>query len=166
MKALSAAELIIAVFDASRELDADDEQVISRIGEARGQKIALLNKCDLKKAIDKSRLSSFEEVIEISAMANAAESKQMISDAVNRLFINEKLRAGEDAIVSSARQNTALLSAAEYVDAAIAALRAGEFADAAASEIELALGKLAELDGRAVAEDVLSEIFSKFCVGK
>ena len=166
MSTLSAAELIIAVFDGSRPLDADDEALISQVGIASGQKIGVINKCDLKSAIQKERLSSFDCIIEISAKENREMARKTVSDTVNSLFINEKLRSGEDAIVMSARQNTALISSREYVDAAISALESGEFADAAASEIELALVKLAELDGRVAAEDVLTEIFSKFCVGK
>ncbi len=166
LKALGTAELIIAVFDASRPLDADDEELIRRVSEAAGAKIAVINKCDLDIRLDKRALSSFTCVVEISAEKNAAGARADISDTVNKLFIDEKLRAGEDAIVMSARQNAALVSSGQYVDAAISALEMGLFTDAAASEIELALGKLAELDGKAVAEEVLSEIFSKFCVGK
>ena len=166
LRALTSAELILAVFDSSRPLDSDDNEVISHVKDRGCAKIALINKCDLPTLVDKEVFSFFDSVVEISAKDDAFESKRRISDAVNLLFIDEKLRTGEDAIVSSARQNAALLSAREYTEAAISALTAGEFADAAASEIELALGKLAELDGRAVAEDVLREIFSKFCVGK
>ena len=166
LKAMEKAELIIAVFDGSRELDSDDEALLTRIGESECAKIAVINKCDLKSKIDKERFSFFDYTVEISAKEDSTKAKLEISEAVNKLFINEKLHAGDDAIVMSARQNASLIAAGEYTDAAIDALTAGQFADAAASEIELALGKLAELDGRAVSEDVLSEIFSKFCVGK
>ena len=166
LSALDTAELIIAVFDGSRPLTRDDTELISHLKAAHGTKIAVINKCDLKTELDKESLSSFDTVIEISARDQKEKARECISDAVNKLFIDEKLHTGEDAIVMSARQNAALISAKEYTDAAISALEAGQFTDAAASEIELALAKLSELDGRAVAEDVLSEIFSKFCVGK
>ena len=164
--ALGSAELIIAVFDGSRPLDSDDEELLERLYSAPQRKIAVINKCDLESKIDRERLAAFDGVIEISAREKRDEARIAVTNAVDRLFIDEKLHAGEDAMVTSARQNAALISALEYTAAAITALTAGEFADAAASEIELALGKISELDGRSVAEDVLSEIFSKFCVGK
>ena len=164
--ALGSAELIIAVFDGSRPLDSDDDELLERLYSAPQRKIAVINKCDLESKIDRERLAAFDGVIEISAREKRDEARIAVTNAVDRLFIDEKLHAGEDAMVTSARQNAALISALEYTDAAITALTAGEFADAAASEIELALGKISELDGRSVAEDVLAEIFSKFCVGK
>ncbi len=164
--AIVSAELVIAVFDGSRELESEDEAIISRLTSLNKPKIAVINKGDLEKKFGKDSFVGFSEVIEISAKANPNEARELLSDAINRLFINEELQSDEDAIIISARQNAALLSANEYIDAAISALERGEFTDAAASEIELALGKIAELDGRAVAEEVLSEIFSKFCVGK
>lgn len=166
ISAMESAELIIAVFDGSRAIDADDEELIEHINKACAAKIAVVNKSDLKRLLEREKLSAFDSVIEISAKSEPIKARAAVTENINRLFIDEKLRTGEDAIVMSARQNTALVSCLEYVEAATCALLRGEFADAAASEIELALAKLSELDGRAVAEDVLSEIFSKFCVGK
>ena len=166
ISAIGASELIIAVFDASREIDEDDEAILSHIKNSEAVKIALINKCDLDAQVDESIFNDFSSIIKISAKEMPGEARELLTDAVTKLFLDERLTLGEDAIVSSARQNASLISALEYIDAAIFALSSGQFADAAASEIELALGKIAELDGRAVADEVLDEIFSKFCVGK
>ena len=165
LSTLKSAELIIAVFDASREANSDDKALLAHVKDSNAVKIAILNKGDLEHRFEED-LSGFDAVATVTAKEDGIGTKNTVSEIVNKLFIDEKLKIGEDAILTSARQNTALISALEYVDAAISAIESGEFTDAAASEIELALGKIAELDGRAVAEEVLSEIFSKFCVGK
>ena len=54
----------------------------------------------------------------------------------------------------------------DFVDNAIESMKMGFSQDAASSDIERALGAISQLDGRAVSEEIVSDIFSKFCVGK
>ncbi len=164
---ISTAELIIAVFDLSRSLDAEDEELIAAIKEARGAKICILNKADGVEKLDTGRLlSDFDEVIKMSARDNADDALRLLTDTVNRLFTDEKISTSTDAVVASARQHSSLVRAREFIDAAITAYSIGMPADAASSEIELALGTIGELDGRSVSESVALDIFSRFCVGK
>ncbi len=165
---LRSAELIIALFDSSRPRDGEDEELLSLLSGSGGRKIALLTKSDIAApcGIKQDSLSDFDAVIEISAKAAPGEAVERISDAVMRLFTDEKLSSSSDAIVASARQHAALVRALGFIDSALEAFALGVPADAASSDIELAVGAISELDGRAVAEDVVSDIFSRFCVGK
>lgn len=165
--AISGAELIISVFDGSREADAEDDALISLLAGVDCPKIALVNKSDLEEKFDRTLLhDSFVQVISASARGDEGELLEKLSSAVNTLFTDEKISVGNEAVVSSARHNASLTRALTFVEAAIAAYSSGVYADAAASEVERALGAIAEIDGRAVSEEVVSDIFSKFCVGK
>ena len=108
----------------------------------------------------------FEEIIKLSAKEGDADGLAKLERAVDRLFTDERISAGADAIVSSARQHASLVAAKSFIDSAIESYRLGLPTDAASSDIEMALGAIGELDGRSVSETVVGEIFSKFCVGK
>ncbi len=164
-RAIEGAELIIAVFDGARPVDSEDNALISRLLPLSVPKIAVINKSDLEQNFTLSEPSAFDKVISVCAK-DEEKTREQLAKIIDGLFTDEKLIAGEDAIVASARQNATLISLKEYVTSAIEAFEAAQFTDAAASEIELALGAISETDGKAVCEDVLNEIFSKFCVGK
>ena len=164
---IQGAELVLAVFDLSRELDREDTELISLLKEARGAKICILNKEDGEQKLDTGRLTdSFDEVIRMSARDGGEAALSLLTDAVNRLFTDEKISTSTDAVVTSVRQHSSLLRARECIDAAITAYSVGMPPDAASSDIELALGAIGELDGRSVSESVTNNIFSRFCVGK
>ena len=164
---LEESELIIAVFDSSSEATAEDLNLMSRINSSDKARIALLNKSDLPTKFDKTLLSNvFDVIIDFSAKSNGEDSLKLLGERVNTLFTDEKISVGTDAIISSARQNAELLRAHSFVCSAIKAYEDGMTADMASSDIEKALGAIAELDGRAVTEEVVADIFSKFCVGK
>ncbi len=160
-KAIGEAGLVLAVFDSSRPLDADDEKLITAIKES-GQSektVCIVNKTDIS---DETFELPFEKVIKISALNG--EGIDALVETVSRMF-----GAGEisenDEIVINARQCAAVANAAEAVGSAIDSLD-GFTQDIAGMDIERALASIAEADGRSVSEDIVNEIFSRFCVGK
>ena len=160
-------ELILAVFDLSRPADSEDEALIHEISEAVGTKIAILNKKDLEEKFDRECIAdTFDEIIEISAENERDEALGELIKITERLFTDEKITVGSDAIISSARQSAELSRAISLIDSAIAAFDLGLSQDAASSDVERALGAIAELDGKAVSEAVVADIFARFCVGK
>jgi len=161
------ADLILAVFDGSEQLTEQDLEICKLISESEAPKIAVLNKSDKGTACLISELSKkFDTLVTLSAKHQPDEGRIALAKAIDALFIDDRLEIGSDAIVSNARQNAALVRALEHISSAISSLGDGLFQDAAASDIERALGAISELDGGSVTDEVLSDIFSKFCVGK
>ena len=166
-RAIDEAELILAVFDSSRKKDAEDDAIIERIREVTVPKIAILNKCDMSPAFDRDEIYKvFDLVLEASMKNGEKDVRESLITTIDKLFIDEKISVGNDAIISSARQSAAIKRSLAFIDTAIEAYSLGISTDAASSDIELALGAIAELDGKAISDEVVKDIFSKFCVGK
>ncbi len=166
---LASAELILALFDPSRPTDEEDGEVLRKIAASPAEKILIFTKSDLPEAegFDRAAVEKLSEnKIEISAKALPDEAREQLQKRVGELFTDGSLVIGQDAVLSSARQHAALRRAKDHLEAAIAAFSSGVEEDAAASELESALSAIAELDGRAVTEEVVANIFSRFCVGK
>lgn len=160
-------ELLFAIFDLSRPFDEEDAEIISTISNTSAVKIAVLNKSDMPTLFDKERLGGgFDEIITLSTVSNEAGAIDSLTKIVDALFTDEKISTKDDAIISSARQHAALMRALDFVNLAIESLGAGFMQDAVSGDIERALGAIAELDGRATGEEIVKDIFSKFCVGK
>ncbi len=160
-------ELLFAIFDISSPFDEKDELLLELISKSCAPKIAILNKSDKPAIFDKSKLGDgFNYTLVTSMQGEGSENLNEIERVVNALFTDEQLVVGEDAVLFSARQNASLARALEFVELAIGSLAAGFSQDAASSDIERALGAISELDGRAVSEEIVADIFSKFCVGK
>ncbi len=161
---IDSAELVLCVFDLSKEADDDDLRLIERLKDTEATKIAVLNKSDLDCRFDNSALGDiFDAHIEISS--KNGDMSELIR-VIDNLFTDEKIKTGEDAIVFTARQNAALENCLTQLNLAIEGYEAGLFADASSSFVELAIGALEESDGRSVSESIVNDIFSKFCVGK
>ena len=158
-------ELIFTIFDTSAPLDEDDLKIIDLVREAGGVKLALLNKCDKGATLTEKDLpDAFDMVITVSAKEEQSRAK--IGAAVEKLFTDERIVVGEDAVVFTARQSAELSRCLKAVELSIEALASGFGQDAVASDVERAISAISELDGREVSEAVVSDIFKKFCVGK
>jgi tRNA modification GTPase len=163
ISALKRAGLIIAVFDGSQEATEEDRRVCEIVSKQTSAKIALINKSDLEQKLDLDT-SMFDKTITMSA--KYAENPEILTKEIESLFIEGEIDYDSDAIVSSARQRASLERAADAVENAISALESGYTPDVAGLDIEGAMSALGEIDGRAVSEDIVKDIFGRFCVGK
>ncbi len=157
-------ELLLAVFDAARMLTDEERRLLDELKASGKTVIILLNKTDLCQDPDKLPFADFAYVCPISA--ETGEGLTQLTALVEQLFTDEQLHIGEEAILSSARQHASLLRAKQLLASSLAAFEAGMPPDAAASDLELALGEMSDLDGRAVNEEIIGDIFRRFCVGK
>ena len=163
--AIREAGLVLAVFDSSRPLCDEDIELADEISEMGVPAIALLNKTDLNTGADMSQIGKrFSHVLSVSA--TSGEGFSALSELIDSLFIDGTIDVGSDAVVTGARQYAALACAAEALTASLEDLRADMPLDLCCVGIEDALSSLGEVDGRAISEEIVAEIFSRFCVGK
>ena len=104
------------------------------------------------------------ETVSVSALTG--EGFDTLEERISALFVEERLDYDTTPVISNARQFSAVRSAGEHVNDAINALELGFTQDMAGMDLELCLGKLRELDGKNVSEEITDRIFSRFCVGK
>ena len=164
--AMDKAELILALFDTSRPPDGEDVALLDTLVHSDKAVLYILHKIDQAhcEADLRAHLAPDAPVIRISSASGQGFDE--LARAVNELYINEALQTDSDAVVFSARQNRALLLVAEHLTAAAEHLTSGWTYDLCAEDIRCAMEALGELDGRSTREDVIGEIFSRFCVGK
>jgi tRNA modification GTPase len=165
LRALSEAELVLAVFDGSKQLAAEDFDLAQHLREISCPIVAIVNKSDAGIVADVDALGvPFAKTVTVSAARG--EGMDDLRAVIEGLFLEGQIDYSTEAIVSNARQYAAICAAAEHVDRASDALENGYTQDIAGMDLELALSALAEVDGRAVTGDVVDTIFHNFCVGK
>ena len=161
-KKINEADLVIAVFDNSRELTDEDFKLIETV---KGKPcIAVVNKSDLEQKLDKENLSMyFKYVIEISA--KNSENINTLTNTLEEIF---KLNQFDvtSGIVANERQKQCVEISRKYLVSALEVLLSGETYDAVTVLIDKAAESLLELSGEKATEAVVNDVFSRFCVGK
>ena len=161
---LEEAGLVLAVFDASAPLTAEDIAIAEKCQNRPA--LAILNKNDLTDSTENAaaQLAPYYKKV-VSLCAKDAASLQMLSAAVAELLGTARLDENA-AQLCSARQYAAAVRARDAVAEAIASQREGFGLDAAAVCITDALQALCDLTGENAAESTIDEVFATFCVGK
>ena len=155
------AQLVIAVFDGSRELSEEDMSVLSAV--EQGKSVALVNKSDLESKLDMSALEGkFGHVIHVSAKDGSGFDE--LETLVQELFPTGT--EGRSGVLTNERQAEAVSRAMDAINAALEAVELCITPDAALCEVENAMSALGELTGRTMRDDITARIFERFCVGK
>ena len=161
-KTVDSSELVLAVFDGSSPLTADDFELINKIKNKKW--IAIVNKSDKKMLLDDSELQK----LSIQTVYISAKDNQGISDLENAVKQMYELNEDSFSTVTAAneRQKLCIDNAAAAVSTAIEAIEFGEMLDAVNVLLDEAEQYLLELTGERITDAVVNEVFSRFCVGK
>lgn len=162
---ISNAELIIALFDDSRTFDDQDQKILDLI---EGKKtIILINKIDLGKNLIKEneKLKKFKNnIIEFSTINETGLDK--LYNKIEELFKLNELDCENTEIITNNRHKQQILYALEDVAKGRKSLETHMPVDITAICLKDVLERLAEITGENVSEDIINEIFKKFCLGK
>ena len=161
-KKMDAAQLVFAVFDSSEALEAEDFELIQRIGDIPA--IAVINKTDLPQKINTDGINkNFKNVVYISAASG--EGLPALEAEISKILETNSLNAS-DGLLYTERQKDAVRRAEACLQEAKEGILRGVTFDAITVSIEGAIAALLELTGERVSEAVVDEVFSTFCVGK
>ncbi len=164
-KALKKADIVIAIFDSTQELNKEDKEILEFIKNKNA--IILLNKIDLKDNKLKNNeqiLSLNKPVIEISAQKRDG-IEELYNQMINIFKINE-INTENSTIITNVRHKNAIVCAEENLNKIKEVLNNGMPTDIVSIYLKNAIEELNKITGENVTEDIINEIFSKFCLGK
>lgn len=159
------ADLVIYVTDASVSLDENDEEIINML---KGQKaVVLLNKTDLDTVLSEEILKEKipgKEIIPISAKEN--KGIDLLEETLKNMFFEGKLSFNDEVYITNMRHKAALIDACESLRQVESSLAMQMPEDFYSIDLMDAYASLGKITGEEVGEDLINEIFSKFCMGK
>lgn len=159
------ADLIIAIFDASKPLSKEDKDILEII---KGKKvIILLNKIDLQQKLykeDKDFKEVTDSIIEISALNNIGIDD--VYAKITKLFEMNEINLDNDLVITNIRHKNLIHQAIESIEKTKETIKEKMPIDIVAVYIKEILEDLGNITGEFVTEDIINEIFSKFCLGK
>lgn len=157
------ADIILVVVDQSRLLQEEDRQILET---ARGrQALIVLNKEDLQPAFETEELQSYGlPLLSISASTGAGMGE--LKDAMLSLALKQGLTAAQSALLANTRHIELVRQSREALQRALDTIEAGMPVDCAIVDIREAWELLGSITGDTVHDDIIEEIFSRFCLGK
>ena len=158
------ADLILYVVDSSVPLDSNDEEIMSMLNGKKA--IILYNKTDLKAAIeiDTLREKTGHPVIPISAKEETGITE--LEEKIKDMFFGGELSFNDEVYITNARHKAALEETDKSLDLVRNSILGGLPEDFFSIDLMNAYENLGKILGESVGEDLVNEIFSKFCTGK
>lgn len=158
------ADLILYMVDSSMPLDENDEKIMELIREKRA--IVLLNKNDLERKVSEKDLEGRVEAPIVSVSVRENRGIEELEDQIQELFFHGKISFNDEIYITNLRHKQALEAAdssLKLVEQSIADQMPEDFYSIDLMDAYESLGKIL---GESVGEDLINEIFSKFCTGK
>ena len=170
------ADLIIYVVDVSRSLDENDEKIINLV--YNKNTVILLNKSDLKSVVTREEIeeklkqikdkkgTETREIPMLEVSAKEEQGMEKLEEILNQMFLDGKLSFNDQVYITNLRQIEALKSAKMSIEKVIESIDRQMPEDFYSIDLMDAYESLGSITGETVGEDLVNEIFSKFCMGK
>lgn len=161
----NSADLIIAIFDSTKELSQEDLEILDIVKNKKS--IIILNKIDLKSVLDENdeRLKEVtKDIIKISALNNLGIDN--LYSKITKMFELDEINLDNEVVITNIRHKNLISKALEEVKNTQEAIKNDMPIDIIAIFIKNILEDLGNISGEVVSEDIINEIFSKFCLGK
>ena len=158
------ADLILYVVDSSTELDENDYNILNIIKNRRT--VILLNKSDLDTVTDADSISKITDSKVISVSAKDNTGLDELSETIVKLFASGEIDYNDEVYVSGERNKEALEETLESLKLVKKSINEGLPEDFYTIDLMNAYEQLGKITGESVEDDLVNEIFSKFCMGK
>lgn len=164
-ESITQADVVLMLIDSSRELDQEE---IALMNELKGrQVIFVLNKTDLTPVITQEILKAYtgdQPIVSISAMKQ--DGLNELRQAMKNFIVNKGISIGQEATISNQRQKQSLVKAIESLDKVSDTIDMGMPEDCIAIDLHDAYGHLGNIVGEALKDEIINELFTRFCLGK
>ena len=161
---ISRADLILYVVDSSTMLDENDFQIMEHIKNKKV--IVLLNKSDLDVIVSEKKIKENLDASVLSFSAKNGDGLEPLENMITDMFFNGAIQENNQVIITNARHVNALSSAYESLSHVVDSIENEMPEDFLSIDLMDAYETLGTIIGESVEEDLVNEIFSKFCTGK
>lgn len=158
------ADLILYVVDSSLPLDENDREIMGLLGGRKS--IVIYNKTDLESVVDIKELKekTGSPVIPVSVVEETGITE--LEETIKKMFFRGEISFDDEVYITNARHKTALEEALESLKMVRESIETGMSEDFFSIDLMSAYESLGKIVGESVGEDLVNEIFSRFCVGK
>ena len=158
------ADLVILIIDASKKLSNEDIEILGFVEPKKT--IIILNKMDLEQKVDvnEKEISKFQNIIKISALKK--EGIEDLYEKIGNMFNLNQINVDSDIVITNQRHKCQIEKAIKNLNLALESLEKNMPIDIVAISLKDVLSDLGEITGEEASEEIINEIFSRFCLGK
>ena len=163
-KCLNDADLAIYVVDTSTQLDENDFEIMELLKDRKA--IILLNKSDLAPVTDRESIRKHLDKKMIAISAKEQTGIGELEETIREMFFTGEVTFNDEVYITNIRHKTALQEAMNSLNLVVQSIMDGMPEDFYSIDLMNAYEELGSIIGEAVEDDLVNEIFSKFCLGK
>lgn len=156
-------DIVVAIFDSNKELNEEDEKILDLLKDKNA--IIILNKIDLAKKINTEKIKELNKpIVEISTKTR--DGIETFYEEISKMFKLKEIANDGETIVTNVRHKNIIINSRKNLNKARETILSNMPIDIISTYLKEIIEELGKITGETVTEDVINEIFSKFCLGK